>query len=26
VVRDRFYRDNFVDLMGSAIDRVPVAA
>jgi predicted TIM-barrel fold metal-dependent hydrolase len=25
-VRERFYRDNFVDLMGSAIDRVPVAA
>jgi predicted TIM-barrel fold metal-dependent hydrolase len=25
-VRDRFYRDNFVDLMGSAMDRVRVAA
>jgi len=25
-VRERFYRDNFVDLMGSAMDRVPIAA
>jgi predicted TIM-barrel fold metal-dependent hydrolase len=26
VVRDRFYHDNFVDLMGAALDRVPTAA
>jgi uncharacterized protein len=26
LVRQRFYQDNFVDLMGSAMDRVPAAA
>ena len=25
-VRQAFYCDNFVDLMGSAIDRLPMAA